>query len=164
MKKIAIELKWGIIFFAIMLLWVVFEKMIGLHDERIDRHHILTNFFAIPAIIIYVLALLDKRKSLGGVMSWSQGFVSGLIIALIVSLLSPLGQYLTHSYLSPHYFSNIIAYTVEQGQLSREQAEAYFNLRSYIQQSMVGSLIMGAVTAAIIAFFTRKKADDNTYA
>ena len=33
MKKIAIELKWGIIFFAIIILWAVIEKIAGLHDE-----------------------------------------------------------------------------------------------------------------------------------
>jgi hypothetical protein len=157
MKKIAIELKWGIIFFAIVLLWTVFEKSIGLHDERIARHQILTNFFAIPAIIVYVLALLDKRKWLGGTMTWSQGFLSGLVIAVIVSLLSPIGQYLTHVYLSPEYFPNVIAYTVEQGKLSQEQAEAYFNLMSYIKQAMIGAIMMGAITAAIVAIFTRKK-------
>ncbi|TRX70574.1 DUF4199 domain-containing protein [Carboxylicivirga sp. M1479] len=157
MKKIAIELKWGIIFFAAILLWTVFEKSIGLHDERIDRHHILTNFFAIPAIIIYVLALLDKRKWQGGVMSWTEGFLAGLVIAVIVSLLSPVGQYLTHVYLSPDYFTNIIAYTVEQETMTQEAAEQFFNLNSYIKQSMIGAIRMGAVTAAVVAFFTKKQ-------
>ncbi|MBK3519656.1 DUF4199 domain-containing protein [Carboxylicivirga marina] len=157
MKKIAIELKWGIIFFAIVLLWTVFEKSIGLHDEKIDKHYILTNFFAIPAIIIYVMALLDKRKSLGGIMTWSQGFVSGLIIAVIVSLLSPVGQYLTHVYLSPEYFPNVIALSVEQGKLTQEQAEQFFTLKSYIKQAMIGAVMMGAITSAIVAFFTKKK-------
>lgn len=157
MKKIAIELKWGIIFFAIILLWTVFEKSIGLHDERIDKHYILTNFFAIPAIIIYVLALLDKRKWLGGTMTWAQGFLSGLVIAVIVSLLSPIGQVLTHQYLSPEYFPNVIALSVEQGKLTQEQAEAYFNLNNYIKQAMIGAVMMGAITSALVAIFIRKK-------
>lgn len=155
MKKIAIELKWGLIFFAAVLLWTVFEKSIGLHDERIDKHYFLTNFFAVPAIIIYVLALLDKRKWLGGKMSWSQGFLSGLIIAVIVSLLSPIGQVLTHEYLSPNYFSNIIEYSVSEGK-DREEMEAFFNLSTYIKQSMIGAVIMGAITSAVVAFFTKK--------
>ncbi len=157
MKKIAIELKWGIIFFAVVLLWTVFEKSIGLHDERLDKHYMLTNFFAIPAIIVYVLALLDKRKWLGGTMSWSQGFISGLMIAVIVSLLTPIGQYLTHVYLSPQFFPNIITLSVEQGQMTQEEAEAYFNLENYIKVSMLGAIMMGALTAGIVAIFTRKK-------
>ncbi|MCT4590273.1 MAG: DUF4199 domain-containing protein [Carboxylicivirga sp.] len=155
MKKFAIELKWGIIFFAVILLWTVFEKSIGLHDERIDRHVTLTNFFAIPAIIVYVLALLDKRKWLGGTMTWAQGFTSGLVIAFVVSLLSPIGQVLTHNYLSPEFFPNIIEYSVSQGQ-DQADMEAYFNLKNYIKLSMLGALMMGAGTSAIVAIFTRK--------
>ncbi|WP_439184423.1 DUF4199 domain-containing protein [Carboxylicivirga taeanensis] len=156
MRKITLELKWGLLFFAAIVGWTIFEKAIGLHSERIDRHHILTNFFVIPAIIIYVLALLDKRRSLGGKMSWSQGFLSGLIIAVIVSLLSPMGQFLIHQYISPEYFTNIIEYSVGQGQ-EREQVEAFFNLNTYIKQSMVGAVMMGAITSAVVAFFTKKK-------
>ncbi len=157
MKKIAIELKWGVIFFAVMLLWMAFEKMIGLHDERIDRHHILTNFFAIPAILVYVLALIDKRKSLGGRMTWSEGFLSGLIIAVVVSLLSPVGQYLTHEFMSPEYFPNVIALSVEQGKLTQEQAETYFTLSNYIKQSMIGAVFMGGITSSIVALIVKKK-------
>ena len=62
MSKYKIELKWGIIFTLMMLVWMVLEKIAGLHDEHIDKHAIYTNFVAIPAIIVYVLALLDKRK------------------------------------------------------------------------------------------------------
>ncbi len=51
----------------------------------------MTNFFAIIAIAVYVFALLDKRKrDFGGRMTWIQGFVSGVIISIIVALLSPL--------------------------------------------------------------------------
>jgi len=157
MKKYAIELKWGIIFFAAILLWAVFEKYIGLHDERIDKHHILTNFFAIPAILIYVLALLDKRKWLGGQITWTQGFVCGLIVAVVVAILSPVSQYLTHNFLSPEFFPNIIDSSLKHGKLDRDQAEAFFNLGNYIKQSMIGAIMMGAATSAIVALFIKRR-------
>ena len=62
MNKYKIELKWGIIFTTMMLVWMVLERIAGLHSEHIDKHAIFTNFVSIPAIIVYVLALLDKRK------------------------------------------------------------------------------------------------------
>ena len=158
MKKIAIELKWGITFFAAILLWTVFEKMVGLHGTHIDKHMVFTNLFAIPAILIYVLALLEKRrKDYGNHMNWLQGFISGLIITLVVALLSPLGQVLTHNNLSPEYFDNVIAYAVKKGEMTQVEAEGFFNLKSYIYISVKGALMMGLVTSAIVALFVRKK-------
>lgn len=157
MKKIAIEIKWGITFFAAILLWAVLEKLTGLHSTYIDKHMFFTNLFALVAILIYVLALIEKRKRFyNNSMTWLQGFVSGLTIAVIVAILSPLGQVLTHSYLSPDYFPNVIAYSVNSGELTQAEAEAYFSLRNYIKMSIVGAIVMGSITSAIVAIFTRR--------
>ena len=64
MKKFALEIKWGVIFTIVLLLWMVMEKLLGWHGKHIDKHAIYTNFFAILAILIYVLALLEKRKNI----------------------------------------------------------------------------------------------------
>lgn len=157
MKKYTTEVKWGLIFTIVALLWMVFERLMGWHGENIDQHATLTNLFAIPAVLVYVFALLDKRqRDYGGVMTWKQGFVSGLIITVIVVILSPLAQYLTHSVITPEYFTNVIEYTVSTDRMTREEAESYFTLNNYLFQSTIGALIMGIITSAIVAFFTRK--------
>lgn len=158
MQKYAHEIKWGLIFTAAALLWMVFEKAMGWHGEKIEQHPVMTNLFAIVAIAVFVFALLEKRKKLGGVMSWKEGFISGLLISVVVAVLSPLSQWLTHAVISPEYFSNAIAYAVESGKSTREEAGNFFNLRSYILQSAVGGLVMGALTSAIVALFVRRKA------
>lgn len=158
MKKIKIEFKWAFIFVAMMLLWMVLEKLLGLHNAHIDKHYIFTNFVAVPAITIYVFALLDKRKNFyNGVMSYKQGFVSGLIITLFVTVLSPLTQYITSAVIAPDYFENIIEYSVKENKMSREEAESYFNLSSYIVQTIIFAAVMGVITTAIVAIFTRSK-------
>lgn len=157
MKKIAIEIKWALIFICMTLLWMLMERLLGLHDIYIDKHPILTNFIAIPAIAIYVFALLNKRKSFyNGKMTYLQGFISGLIITFIISILSPITQLITSYIITPHYFSNVINYSVSNGLMSQDAAEAYFNIKSYIIQGLMGATLMGAVTAALVAFFTRK--------
>ncbi len=160
LKKYAIELKWGIIFFAVTLLWMVIEKVSGLHSVHIDQHAKYTNLFAIPAIIMYVLAIKEKRdKALGGHMTWVEGMISGVIISAVVAALSPLGQIITHLYLSPEYFQNAINYAVENGIQSERQAKGYFNLQSYVWQSAGGAMVMGVITSAVVAFFLKKKSD-----
>ena len=161
MKKYSIELKWGILFVVIALLWMYFEKLMGWHDENIAKHAIYTNLFAVIAIFVYVLALRDKRNNFyGGSMTWSQGFVAGLIVTLIVTILNPLSQYITHRVITPEYFTNVINYAVESGQMTREAAEKHFNMNSYILQSSLFGLVIGAVTSAIVALFLRKKGSD----
>lgn len=158
MKTRGIEIKWAVVFCVMQLLWMLLEKLIGLYDQHIDKHHIYTNFIAIPSIAIYVLALLDKRKNFyGGIMSYKQGFISGLIITLVVTLLSPLVQYVISTFIAPEYFSNIIKYSVEEGKMTQESAESYFNLKSYVQQVLVGTPVMGIITTAIVALFTIQK-------
>jgi hypothetical protein len=158
MKKRLIEIKWGLIFVIMMLIWMYFEKMMGWHDEKIADHATYTNFVAIPAILVYVFALLEKRKKhYNNVMSWKQGFVSGMIITAVVVILTPFSQMVTHDLISPEYFENVSAYAVNQGQMTQQEANAYFNLKSYMWQSAVFALVIGAVTSALVAVFVRRK-------
>lgn len=157
MKKYNIELKWAFAFAAMSLIWMALERMVGLHDTHIDKHEVYTNFVAIPAIAIYVFALLDKRKNFyGGTMSYLQGFVSGIIITLIVTILSPLTQLITSYIITPHYFDNVIQYAVSNGKLTQSGAGDYFNVKNYIILGLIGAPVMGFVTTAVVAFFTRK--------
>ncbi len=158
MKKYTTELKWAVIFIIVTFLWMLFEKMMGWHDENIADHATYTNFYAIPATLVYVFALRDKRnKDLDGHMTWKQGFVSGLIISVIIAILTPLTTWLTHELITPDYFENISAFSVASGHLTAEEAGAYFSLSNYILQGVIVALLYGAVTSAIVAIFLRKK-------
>ena len=157
MGKFRTELKWAIIFTVVSLAWLYFEKLMGWHSDKIADHATYTNLYAIPAIAMYVLALRDKRTAdYGGVMSFKQGFMSGLILTVIIAMLAPLTQLLVHQVISPEYFPNVIAYAVSEGMMTQPAAEQWFSLSSYIIQSVIGAVVMGLVTAAIVAFFLRK--------
>lgn len=159
MGKIKLEIKWAFIFIATMLVWMVLEKLVGLHDTHIDKHMYMTNLFAIPAILIFVLALRAKKtKDYNGQMSYKQGFISGLIITMIVTVLSPLTQWIVSTIITPEYFPNVIGHSLETGYYnSIEEAEAYFNLNNYMVQSTIGAFVMGIITTAIVAIFVRTK-------
>jgi hypothetical protein len=159
MKKYGIELKWGVLFTVMTLLWMMLEKGLGWHDELIAKHAIYTNFVALPAIAFYVIALIDKRKNYyKGQMSYLQGFLSGFIISLVVMFFSPLTQVITFMYITPNYFENIIRHVVTQNQMSLQEAENYFNLSNYITQSALFAPLMGIATSALVALFVKRKA------
>lgn len=158
MSRYKIEIKWAIIFVAMTLLWMFLEKIAGFHSDRIDKHATFTNFIAIPAIAVYVFALLDKRRNFyNGAMTYKQGFICGLIITGIVTVLSPVTQYITSEIITPNYFANAIRNVVDSRKMEQAEAEKYFNLQSYIMQALIGTPVMGIITTAIVAIFSRKK-------
>lgn len=158
MKNLKLELKWGVLFVLAGLIWMIFEKAMGWHDVHLENHATYTLIFAPIAIAIYVLALVDKKRNFySGRMNYREGFISGLWITLIVVLLTPLSQYISHEFISPEYFPNIIRLSVEKGMMSQEEAESYFNLKSYVQQSLIFAAFMGFITSAVVAFFVKSK-------
>ncbi|MFN3999586.1 DUF4199 domain-containing protein [Algoriphagus sp.] len=158
MNSRKIEIKWGVLFILIGLIWMVFEKTMGWHDVHIDKHATYSMFIAPIAIAIYVFALLDKKRNFyGGKMTYMDGFKSGLIITLVVVVLSPLSQYITSTYITPDFFKNIIEYSIASGNMDEKAAIEYFNLRKYMIQSAFGAAVMGLVTSALVAFFVRSK-------
>ncbi|MFA0962763.1 DUF4199 domain-containing protein [Roseivirga sp. BDSF3-8] len=157
MKKRAIEIKWGLIFFVVALLWMVLEKGLGLHDKYISQHAIYTNLFAIPAILLYVFALLDKRRNFYyGHITYRQAFTSGAIITAIVMVLSPVSQLIVHYLITPDYFATVSKYAVSTGQMTPPEAENYFNLPSYMMQAIIGAAVLGLLTSALVALFVKR--------
>jgi hypothetical protein len=159
MKNLKIEIKWAIIFSVVSLLWMLLEKLCGLHGKYIDYHLYLTNLFAIPAIIVMVMALKDKKKSFyGGQMNYKQGLISGIVLSVIIALISPLTQWITSYVITPEYFPNVIKRSVEIGYFkTTAEAEANFNYQNYAIQGLIGALVMGVVTIAIAMIFLRTK-------
>lgn len=159
MRNIKIETKWATIFSVMVLLWMLLEKIGGLHSVYIDYQLYLTNLFAIPAIWIMVLALKDKKKEIySGQMSYKQGLISGVILSLFIALISPLTQWITSYVITPEYFPNVIKRSVEIGYYkTTEEAQANFNYANYAIQGAIGALIMGITTTIVVMIFLRTK-------
>jgi membrane glycosyltransferase len=158
LKKYEVEIKWGVIFIVSLLLWSVLEKVLGYHDTKIGEHAQFSMLFFIPAVLLYVFALLEKKKkSYGGQMNFKQGFMAGLIISVIVAVFNPLTQYIISFVIAPEYFDNVIAYSVENEKATLEEAQAYFNYQSYAVQGTIFAFLMGVVTSLVVALFIRTK-------
>ncbi|MCU0402264.1 MAG: DUF4199 domain-containing protein [Algoriphagus sp.] len=156
MRNFQNEIKWGLIFILSGLVWMVMEKSLGWHDELLEKHATYTMFYAPIAIALYVFALRDKKKTYyNGKMTYLQGLISGLVITLVVVIFTPLSQYISHEFISPDYFPNIIRLMVEEGEMTQEEAEKHFSLMSYIPQSLAFAAFMGVLTSAIVVIFTK---------
>ncbi len=159
MKNIQLEFKWAIIFTVMMLLWMVAENQLGFHGDRIALHSIVTNFVAIPAILIFVFALREKRKiTYNGKATYIQLLVSGAVLSIIITCLTPMVQYLINVAIAPEYFINMKNYVTSTGAMTKEAAEEYFNPLNYMIEATIGSFGMGIITSAIVAIFLKAKA------
>ncbi|MEH6408331.1 MAG: DUF4199 domain-containing protein [Leeuwenhoekiella sp.] len=157
MSSVRMELKWAVIFVLAGLLWVYFERLVGWHGKNIQDQALYTNLYALVAVAIYVLALYDKRNNFyGGIMTWKQGFMSGLVLTLFVTLFTPISQYIISFYITPDYFNNAIEYAVQSGHSTRHEAKSFFNFENYLLYSTLGALVMGTITSAAVALFIRK--------
>ena len=83
--------------------------------------------------------------------------MAGLIMTAVITLFVPITQYITSAIITPNYFDNMIAYSVDHGKSTQAEAEAYFNMKNYIIQSVIFTPAMGIVTTAIVALFVRTK-------
>lgn len=158
MKTRKIEIKWVFIFAAMFLLWMTMEKLSGLHDKYLEQQQFITMLILVPSVIIYVLALLDKKKNYySGSMTYKQSFMSSLVLTLFIVVLSPVNQLITSYIITPGYFTNVIEHTVKTGMFTQEQAEQQFNIKNYLITSATGGLITGVIFSTVISLFTKSK-------
>ncbi|MFN3753788.1 DUF4199 domain-containing protein [Flavobacterium sp.] len=162
MKNYSIEIKWTLRFILLVLAWAIGEKFIGLHDQYIDQYALYTNLFAIPAFCFYYLGLKEKKKYVyNNKMTWTQGFVSGVVLSFFIALLMPIAQFIIYKSISPNFFETIIEYKTKSPLLTRhvtlKDAQSYFNLKSYMIQGVFSGLSMGIITGAIASLFLRSK-------
>lgn len=142
-----------------MLLLMLMEKLLGWHDQYIDYHMYLTNLFAIPAVVVMAMGLVEKKKKdYHGQMSFKEGMISGIIISVIIAAFSPLTQWIISYVITPDYFATVIKRSVEIGYFATtEQAQAHFNYPNYAKQSVLGALMMGIITTFVVVLFIRTK-------
>jgi len=163
MNKIGIELKWAGIITAFTCLWAVLEQALGHHK---DFGNILITAFIYYIILtfLWAIAFIDKKKSLGKGSIWEfkSAFKFGLILTGLLTILSPISQYIIYESISPDYFNNMIEYQMAKGRQTRESLELIHNINFAIRQGVMNNLSLGVIYAALYAWVFKTKANLNT--
>lgn len=157
MDKFKIEFKWASIFTAINLIWVYFEKYLGLHDNHIDKHALTGLILLVPFAFCIFMSLRQKREEYyNGEMSWQKAFLSGALLSLLVAGLSAGPVYVMSQYISPDFFELARAKSIEKG-ASEEIANQLINLNAYISQVIMFYLAFGVMISAIVGLIVKRK-------
>ena len=163
------ELKWALIIAMSIFVWICLEFAVGLHDELVEWHPIVTNFALIIPFIGLFLALKEKRDTdLAGSISYGQAVKSGLVISVIIGVLSVPLQYLFHAVVNPDFFTVMVEHArvhyIEAGNTADEAlelAEAHFNLGVYLWESAIGGAVGSFIASLIVSFFVKKNAPES---
>lgn len=162
-KQYRTEIKWALIIIVTTWTWMAMERLCGLHDQYIADARFYTNFFIIPFIILYLLALIDKQKhDYNGRITFRQGFKTGIVLTILLTILSPFTQYVTTTIVSPHFFHNAIELVVSQGVLPENEAREFFSLGNYIRHSLFTTLLFGIFVTSFVAIITPKISGNKT--
>ena len=163
MNKIGIELKWAAFITAFTCLWAALEHTLGYHK---DFSNILITAFIYYVILtfLWAIAFVDKKKSLGKGTVWEfkNAFKFGLILTGLLTILSPIAQYIIYGNISPDYFNNIIEYRLAKGRETRESLEAIYNMQVAIRTGVMDTLSYSIVFSALYAWVFKTKSNPNT--
>ncbi|WP_159780342.1 DUF4199 domain-containing protein, partial [Flavobacterium sp. 9AF] len=142
---------------VIYTLWMYFEKSMGWHNNKVLLEPLYNLLFLPISILLIGLALFDKKRNhFKNEMDWKKGFISGIILSVLITVLNPLVLYITHNYISPDFFNNAVNASVIEG-LPLEKAKARYNLNTAISNSVFDKLSFGVVISAVISYFIRTK-------
>lgn len=156
MKKYYIELKWAGISSLLYLVWMLLERLCGLHGRHIQYQQLVSTLILIPSLLIYVLALREKkRKVFQGKITFMQAFKSGMLLTILIVLFSPVNQLITSQLISPEYFKHMRDFAVHHQGMSPEEAQSRLNTGAFMVQSVVGGLVTGALFSALVAIVIR---------
>ena len=158
MKNYSIEIRWAFIFTVASMLWAGIEKLFGMHDSNIGTQPVFSFLFAIPAIAVYVLALIEKKQKVyHGNMSWKEGTVSGIVLSLFVAVLSPVAQWTVYGLISPDFFDKAIKFYTDKHYMTEVRALEMFNMLAYMKKGITEALSMGVITSALVALAVKTK-------
>ncbi|SEH65703.1 Protein of unknown function [Paenimyroides aquimaris] len=162
MNKIGIELKWAGIITAFTCLWAALKQALGYHKDF--SNILIPAIYYVILTFLWAIAFVDKKKSLGkgAVWEFKSAFKFGLILTGLLTILSPIAQYIIYENISPDYFNNMIEYQMAKGRQTRESLELIHNINFAIRQGVMNSLSLGVIYAALYAWVFKTKSNPNT--
>ncbi len=166
------EIRTGILLSVGLFLWLMLEFFLGFHTTRIDYHPFITWLsIVIPIAGIYWSMKVKRDRVYAGKITFIQALKSGLVVTAIMSLLGPIMVFVYVSVINPLFFSTMLAHSkvmieglnisIVDKEKMIEESTRNFSTSSYVIQSFIGSLIMGAVLSLLTATLMKRSAVAN---
>ena len=161
-----LELRWGVVIGLAGLIWLYLSYYLGMHTRGLALVQVMALVCFVIQVIGFVLALRGIYRAYPE-MTFLEGGASGIRIAGIVATIAAISQlgyfFLIHPEWTEYMVEETSAYYEAQGVTGkaleeyREGATTTFGLRSYLLQSALGALFVGAITTLITMAFLKRR-------
>jgi uncharacterized membrane protein YhaH (DUF805 family) len=163
----SITLKWGLITGMVYVIYLLGSTMLGLSENGMGAGMLGGLFITVATFIPIFFGVKEIRdEERNGYLTLSQGFISGLKIALIAAVINALFMALYMTVINPGFIDMILAKTEEQWvemNMSDEQIEqskkwtGYFmNPVFFTATSLVVTIMMGMVKGLVSGLILKK--------
>ncbi len=157
MHRLPTEVRWAFIYSIVAIGWFLFEKLMGWHGPRIEKHGLYRAFLILPSLAVYALAIREKREYFyDGNMTWIEGLKSGVMMTIFIAMLSVPVQWFSYHIISPGFFDKVIRFQVSSDMMDEKSAREYFNLSSYLVLSPIICFLAGFMTSAVVSIFVKR--------
>ena len=145
-------------------MWLLGEYITGLHGKHVEHYAKVTNFaLLIPLVCTTVAMIQIKQNNFNGVISFSEGFKPGMVIATIAAFISAFGVFI-YFQINPGFTDFMVDISKQNALKNGESipkaadlAKMLYSMNSYIIQSFISAIGFGIMLAAVIALVMRNK-------
>jgi len=129
-------------------------------------------YLGIPIMILGAIwGQISYKKVLGGVMTYGQALVAGLLTIVFASVLTSIYTFVLYKFIDPSLIEQLRLFTEEQmvmqGKVPEEQMEMALQMTAKFQTPFImlisglfGGAFIGLIISLITAIFTKKNPSD----
>ena len=153
--SIKIEFRYAVLTSLVMLLWLIIEYAVGLQDTYISCYPYVSLLAFLIPVFTYRLGLIEKIDQKFGKLNFPQAFLSCFLMNVFVCLLYIPVHLVFLNVINPDFFSNMLQYTVKNGHQTLEGAAYYFNISTFITETVLTNFVTGTIISLILAWRMR---------
>lgn len=151
-------LKWGLIIGFAHLIWFCLEYACGLQTRYIPYQVFSSNLIFFLSAIFVVKGILERKRELGGKISYRRSLAAGTSISLVAAGSIPVILWINTQLINVDFFPALIRYSVSVGKYADDaDAASQLNLENFIFQDLLKIPAMGLITSFVSGFFIRAR-------
>ena len=163
------EIKYGVIFAAIVIVYVMIEHLLGLNTTRHDiGQYTRLAGVLVPIIGIFFGIKAKRDQDRNGILTFGQGVKTGFLVAVIQTTITTLWFWLYGSLINPQFLGSMLEFERTKmiaagtpvsditAKINRMKTLYSFPTLQIFQE--VIGIVYGVIVAMIFSAFLRRKA------